>query len=89
VQVDPVKPTLNAPGTQRLKLKDDRPLSSYGFEINLRRSTKVSASDAAASNNGPEFLDDDHRLLLRCSRQGLTLVHVIAQLVQLQDTFIS
>ena len=37
VQVDPIKRTLKAPGTQRLKLKHDEPLSSYAFRFNLRR----------------------------------------------------
>jgi len=35
VQVDPIKPTLKAPGTKRLKLKRDGPLSSFGFKFNL------------------------------------------------------
>jgi hypothetical protein len=37
VQVDPIKPTLKAPGTKRLKLKDDRLLSSFAFKFELRR----------------------------------------------------
>jgi hypothetical protein len=37
VQVDPIKPTLKAPGTKRLKLKYDKPLSSFPVNINLRR----------------------------------------------------
>jgi len=37
VQVDPIKPTLTAPGTKRLKLKYDKPLSSFAFNFNLRR----------------------------------------------------
>jgi hypothetical protein len=37
VQVDPIKPTLKAPGTKRLKLKHDEPLSTFAFKINLRR----------------------------------------------------
>jgi len=35
-QVDPIKPTLKAPGTKRLKLKCDDPLLSFGFNFNLR-----------------------------------------------------
>jgi len=39
VQVDPVKPTLKAPGTNLLTLKCDEPLSSFAFKFNLRRYT--------------------------------------------------
>jgi hypothetical protein len=42
VQVEPMKPTLKAPGTKRLKLNHYRLLSSFGFKINLRRYTWVS-----------------------------------------------
>jgi hypothetical protein len=37
VQVDPMKPSLTAPGSERLKVKCDDLLSSSGFEFNLRR----------------------------------------------------
>ena len=37
VQVDPMKPTLKPPGTKRLKLKCDVPLSSFAFKFNSRR----------------------------------------------------
>ena len=37
VQVDPIKLTLKVPGTKRLKLKHDEPLSKFAFEFNLRR----------------------------------------------------
>ena len=40
MQVDPIKPTVKAPGTNRSKLKCDVPLSSCGFNFNLRRYTK-------------------------------------------------
>jgi len=41
VQVDPVKPTLKAPGTKRLKPKYDEPLSKFAFKFNLRRYNEV------------------------------------------------
>jgi hypothetical protein len=44
VQVDPIKPTLKAPGTKRLKLKYDEPLLSFGFKFKLRRYTTDPAS---------------------------------------------
>jgi hypothetical protein len=37
VQVDPIKPMLTPPGTQRLKLKYDDVLSNFRFKIDLRR----------------------------------------------------
>ena len=40
VQVDPIKPTLKAPGTKRLKLKHDILLSSFSFNFNVRRYTE-------------------------------------------------
>jgi hypothetical protein len=41
VQVDPIKLALKAPGTERLKLKHDGPLSNFTFTFNLRRYTEV------------------------------------------------
>jgi len=41
VQVDPIKPTLKAPGTERLKLKYDEPPSNFAFKFNLRRYTEI------------------------------------------------
>ena len=37
MQVDPIKPTLKAPGTERLKLKYEELLSNFGFKFKLRR----------------------------------------------------
>jgi len=36
VQVDPTKPTLKAPGTKRLNLHYDKPLSTFPFKFNWR-----------------------------------------------------
>jgi len=41
VQVDPIKPTLKASGTMRLKLKYVKLLSSFAFKSNLRRYSKM------------------------------------------------
>ena len=50
MQVHPIKPTLKAPGSVRLKLKCDEPLSNFAFNCNLRRySTGAAAAHAAAS----------------------------------------
>ena len=40
VQVDPIKATLKAPGTQRSKLKYDSLLSIFVFTFNLRRCSR-------------------------------------------------
>ena len=37
MQVSPIKPTLKAPGTKRLKLNNDKLLSNFAFKFNLRR----------------------------------------------------
>ena len=44
MQVDPVKPTLKPPGTKRLKLKCDEPLSNFAFNFNLRRYIEQTAT---------------------------------------------
>ena len=41
MHVDPIKPTLKAPGTKRLKLKYDILLSSFAFDFNLCRYIKL------------------------------------------------
>jgi len=41
VQLDPVKPTLKAPGTMPLTLKYDKLPSNSAFNFDLRRYTKV------------------------------------------------
>jgi len=48
VQVDPVKPTLIAPGTMRWKLKYDKLLSSFASKFNLRRHNEDCAGVARA-----------------------------------------
>jgi len=37
VQVDPIKPTLKPPGTERFELNYEEQLSNFGFKYNLRR----------------------------------------------------
>jgi len=41
VQVDPIKPTLKAPGSKLLKPEHDKLLSNFVFNFNLRRYTGV------------------------------------------------
>ena len=46
VQVDPIKPTLKAPGTKRLKVTHDKLLSSFAFNFNLRRYTPATTTSS-------------------------------------------
>ena len=41
MQVEPIKPTLKAPGINLLKLKYNKRLSTFAFKCNLRRYTVV------------------------------------------------
>jgi len=41
VQLDPIKPTLKAPGAKRLKLQCNEALSNCAFNFNLRRYTQA------------------------------------------------
>ena len=43
VQVDPIKPTLKAPGTKPFKLEAEKLLSNHGFKFDLRRYIVASA----------------------------------------------
>ena len=46
MQLNPIKPTLKAPGIKLLKLKYDKPLSNFGFKFNLRHC--ITATDLPA-----------------------------------------
>jgi len=50
VQVDPIKPKLEPPGTKRLKLKCDILLSTSAFKFNLRRYSVVAAGYIESSS---------------------------------------
>jgi len=45
VRVDPIKPTLKAPGAKRLKLNCDILLSTSAFKLKLRRYDKASSRE--------------------------------------------
>jgi len=55
VQVDSIKSMLKVPGTGRLKLKDEEPLSNFRFKFNLRRYTAV-LSRLTAMEAGPTLV---------------------------------
>ena len=53
MQLDPIKLTVKAPGTKRLKLKCDKLLSTSAFKLNLRRYTKAADLEVrSAETNG-------------------------------------
>ena len=52
MQLDPIRPTLKAPGTKRLNLKYDELLSEVAFKFNVRRYNSV---QIAQSSDGMEF----------------------------------
>jgi len=64
VQVDPIKATLKAPGTQRLKLQYDEPLSNFAFKFNLRRYNSVWSIGASVDEEGRKKFDSMLRKLL-------------------------
>jgi len=56
VQVDPIKPTLKAPGTKRLKLTCDVLLSTPTLKFNLRRYAGAGAGGVAMTLVGSVLL---------------------------------
>jgi hypothetical protein len=51
VQVEPIKPTLKAPGTKLFKLQYDRPLSNFASKFKLRRYTTASPSPSRSTRS--------------------------------------
>jgi hypothetical protein len=89
VQFEPIKPVLKAPGTKRLILKWDKLLSNVAFTVNLRRYKQCVFVRSAARRTAlpAEFTDGLCFNVEQGKGQGLTFVHVRAQLEQLQNTF--
>ena len=58
MQVDPIKPTLKAPGSKRLKLDYDEPLLNFAFKFNLRRCNEACMAnpDIARATGGGKYL---------------------------------
>jgi hypothetical protein len=70
VQVDPIKPTLKAPGTKRLKLKYAVTLSNLGFKFNLRRyhrerGTRVCIVEVGCGTSTHSMREESELLLAR------------------------
>ena len=53
MQVDPIKPTLKAPGTKPLKLKYGKLVSNFAFNFNLRRYIKALTQHPAFDIKNP------------------------------------
>ena len=92
MQVDPVKFTLKAPGTNPSTLKYDGPLSTFAFKFNLRRYMEAGLDPAMLATDLAEYLvrkgvpfRETHHIsgaavkLAEDRGQGLTLVHYSAQ----------
>jgi hypothetical protein len=68
VRVDPIKPTLKAPGPQRLKLEFDGLLSISAFKFKLRRynsGTNYQMSHATFHSLNTANYEELHTALLR------------------------
>ena len=62
MQVDPIKPTLKAPGIDRLKLNYDKLLSNFAFKFNLRCYTEAEP-DAFPEAGGPAPRREARRII--------------------------
>ena len=62
MQVDPIKPTVKAPGTRRLKPELDNLLSSFAFNFNLCRYNKSVLKNLLTSSLAAFDLLPVHRL---------------------------
>ena len=65
---DPIKPTLKAPKTKRLKLKSDESTSNFAFKFTLRRYNKAAALSAAADQQAAALDQQQQHLLGRSCR---------------------
>ena len=67
MQVDPIRPTLKAPRTKRLKLNCGEPLSNYAFNFNLRRYNLAGLDDDLIELLNLKILHKSH-FLKACGR---------------------
>ena len=88
MQVDPIKPTLKPPGTKlkppgtkHLKLKFDELLSNLAFQINLRRYSEGTFTSFINFGDTCRLVGGINQpKLVEAHGQGITLVHIPAQL---------
>ena len=78
MQVDPIKPKLNPPGTKRLKLNCDKLLPTSAFKFDLRRYT------TASPVSGADVRERMHHLALRSEFKRA--VHLIRAAVKIWST---
>jgi peroxiredoxin len=78
VQVDPIKPTLKAPGTERLNLKYEQLVSSFCFKFKLRRYSEgvdtvacVSVNDAFVMNAWGKSVEGAAQVMMLADGRGL------------------
>ena len=74
MQIDPIKPTLKAPGIKLLNLKYDKPLSHFAFKFNLRRYIEVLESATISLAEVPEGTDS---LVMACTNFTDTSFNVL------------
>jgi len=72
VQVDPIKPTLKAPGTKRLKLKVDDKLTKFAFNLNLRHYTEAASSAGRSVRAGSGVGAEEAEAAVVAAREALT-----------------
>ncbi len=75
VQVGPMKPTLKAPKSKLLKLENEKVLSNYAFEFNLRRYNKGAPGSSSETSAAATMRQEELQASLAGAheRQGLTL----------------
>ena len=66
MQVGPIKPTLKAPVTKRLKVKYYKVLSRFAFNVKLRRYTKVQRAAASALRTLAFKNDENKNQIVEC-----------------------
>ena len=78
MQVDPIKPTLKGPGTKRLKLKFDGPLSKTAFKFSLRRYSTVYQYIQSRFYRSPEVVlgRDLHLSTVSAQRRHFFVINV-------------
>jgi hypothetical protein len=76
-----MKPTLKAPKSKLLKLENEKVLSNYAFEFNLRRYNKGAPGSSSETSAAATMRQEELQASLAGAheRQGLTLVHFSAQ----------
>ena len=86
MQFDPIKPTLKPPRIERLELQYDGTDVSFCSNFKSRHYDRVECRQCQRWRRVPPHVSPDS---LADDWQGLTLVHIGAQVEQLHDTFMT